>query len=414
MTMRVAVIGSGIAGLAACRALAGRAEVVLFEAAARAGGHVATFAVPGGPAVDLGFIVFNEARYPHFSRLLAELGVASRASDMAFSVFRSDGSLELGSHDLGAAFAQRRNLVRPSHYRRLARMVRFLRRADRDLARGSARGLSLGAYLDRIGAGAAVRLELVEPLASALWSLAPDRVGDMPAESFLRFLHQHGMLRPLAPQRWRTVVGGSRAYVEALLERLPVEVRLETPVIRVARGGVGSIVDGEPFDRVILATHADTALALLAAPSAAQQAVLGAFRFSDNEAWLHTDASVMPRARAAWASWNCPIDDSRSRVGVTYWMNRLQGLPGATDYFVTLNPVRPIATRAVLHRERFAHPIFDGAAIRAQAQLAAVQGEGGVYLCGAWAGWGFHEDGMRSGLAAAARVLADGRRGAAA
>ncbi|HUH01615.1 MAG TPA: FAD-dependent oxidoreductase [Kofleriaceae bacterium] len=411
--MRIAVIGSGIAGLAACRALAGRAQVVLFEAASRPGGHVATVDVPNGPPVDLGFIVFNEARYPHFTRMLAELGVASRASDMGFSVFRPDGGLELGSHDLGAVFAQRRNLLRPAHYRRLAAMLRFLRRAERDLARGAARDLTLDAYLDRSGAGASVRAELVEPLASALWSLAPDRVGAFPAESFLRFLHQHDMLRPLVSPRWRTVVGGSRAYVEALLHRLPVELRLDTPVIRISRGDVGPMVDDEPFDRVILATQADTSLTLLAQPSEAQRAVLGAIRFSDNEAWLHTDASVMPRARAAWASWNCPIEPDRSRAGVTYWMNRLQGLPGPTDYFVTLNPARPIAPGAVLHRQRFAHPIFDAAAIRAQAGLAAVQGSGGVYLCGAWTGWGFHEDGMRSGLAAAARVLATAHREAA-
>jgi hypothetical protein len=207
-----------------------------------------------------------------------------------------------------------------------------------------------------------------------------------------------------------------------LLDRLPIELCLDTEVIRVARGDVSLIVEtargrSERFDRVILATHADRSRALLAAPTAAQREVLGAVRFSRNRAWLHRDDSVMPRARAAWASWNCAIAGERTRVGVTYWMNRLQGLAGPTNYFVTLNPPASIDPASVVHRCEFSHPIFDAGAVAAQARVAALQGSGGVYVCGAWTGWGFHEDAVRSGLAVAARVLADeqcGRRWSAA
>jgi predicted NAD/FAD-binding protein len=410
-TMKVAVVGSGIAGLAAARALAtaGRA-VTMFEAADRPGGHVYTVDA-GGVAVDLGFIVFNHDRYPALSGLLDELGIASRPTTMSFSV-ALPGDLEWGSAGLGAVFADRRRLVDLRHWRFIAHVLAFVRRARRDLDAGLAARASLDDYLARRGASRALRDGFVVPLAAALWSLAPDRCGAFPAETFLRFLDQHGMLRPLRPLAWRTVVGGSRRYVDALLARLRATgqfaLELATAVSCVERdpAGVTVVAAGRErrYDRIVIATHADTARGLLARPTDAERRVLGAFRYSANRAVLHTDRRFLPRRRAAHASWNYVADPDTSSVAVTYSMTRLQGLPDA-PYLVTLNPrTRPAN---VLHEITFHHPQLDAAALAAQAELPALARAHRTYYAGAHFGSGFHEDGMRAGLAAAARVLAD-------
>lgn len=389
--MRVAIIGSGITGLAAARALAPRHEVTIFEAAARPGGHVHTVDTLDGP-VDMGFIVHNRDNYPRFCSMLDELGVATRPTTMSFSVAH-DG-LEWGSATLADLFAQRRRLFDPRHWRFLLAVLALLRAARRDVA-----GLtdeSLDEYLTRTRVSREVRDRFVVPLAAALWSLAPARCGEFPAVSYFRFLDQHGMLSPVRPLPWRTIVGGSRVYVDALLARLPVELRLATPVSRIERRD-GVRVDGERFDRGIVATHADTALALLAEPTDHEARVLGAFRYSTNRTVLHTDRSFLPER--VHAAWNYVADPDTSRVAVTYSMTKLQGLPDA-PYLVTLEPRR--RPRGVLHEVMFQHPQLDRAALAAQAEVPRLPGP--VQFAGAHLGSGFHEDGMRAGELAAARV----------
>lgn len=407
MTRRIAIVGSGIAGLAAARALAGANEVTLYEASDRPGGHVVTIDT-GEHAIDIGFIVCNRENYPGFFRLLGELGIATRPTTMAFSVALPDDDLEWGSASLSALFADRRRLFDRRHWRFLVEVMRFLARARRDLDLGRVAGQSLDDYVtDR-----ELRDRFVIPLAAALWSLAPDRCGAFPAETYLRFLDQHGMLRLVRPLAWHTIVGGSRRYVDALVASLQARpgftLALATPITTVARdaSGVTVVAGGRErrYDRIILATHADTALALLAEPSADERRVLGAFRYSANRTVLHTDRAFLPKSPAAHAAWNFVADRDTARVAVTYSMTRLQGLPDA-PYLVTLNPRHE--PTGILHDQLFTHPQLDRAALAAQAELPRLAGQR-TYYAGAYFGFGFHEDGLRAGHAAAARLLADG------
>ncbi|HEU4734267.1 MAG TPA: FAD-dependent oxidoreductase [Kofleriaceae bacterium] len=415
--MRVAIVGAGIAGLAAARALAGPHAVTLYEAAPQPGGHAYTVEADGH-AIDLGFIVCSRERYPAFFQLLGELGIATRPTTMSFSVAIPDESgipLEWGSASLGAVFADRRRLVDRRHWRFLAELLAFVHSARRDLAAGRTRGASLDEYLVRRRASRALRDQFLVPLAASLWSLAPERCGEFPAETLLRFLDQHGMLRPLRPLTWRTIVGGSRRYVDALVARLrstgSFALELATPITAIARDAAGAtlVAAGRErrHDRVLVATHADTALALLAPASAAERRVLGSFRYSANRTVLHTDRRFLPRRPAAHASWNYVADRDASSVAVTYSMTRLQQLPDA-PYLVTLNPrTRPVG---VLHEIMFHHPQLDRAALAAQAELAELGAEHRTRYAGAHVGFGFHEDAMRSGIAAAARIAADEHR----
>lgn len=412
--MKIAIVGSGISGLGAARALARGHDVTMFEAAPRAGGHVYTVDADG-ERVDMGFIVCNRERYPHMFRMLGELGIETRPTQMSFSVSLPDEDLEWGSANLSALFADRRLLGSMRHWRFLVEVMRFLGRARRDLDAGTTARLSLDDYVASSRTSRELRDRFLVPLAAALWSLAPERCGEFPAETYLRFLDQHGMLRAVRPLAWRTVVGGSDRYVAALLAELHAQrfaLELATPVTTVHRDarGVTVIAAGRErrYDRIIVATHADTALALLAAPSAAERRVLGAFRYSNNTTVLHRDAAFLPRRPAAHAAWNYVADPETARVAVTYSMTRLQGLPAAPPFLVTLNPRTP--PRAALHEVVFAHPQLDREALAAQAELPRLGGALRTYYAGAHFGFGFHEDGLRSGLAAAASAIADEHR----
>ncbi|MEZ4400717.1 MAG: FAD-dependent oxidoreductase [Kofleriaceae bacterium] len=407
---RVLVIGSGIAGLGAARALAGRADVTVLEAAARPGGHVYTVDVDGTP-VDMGFIVFSRPSYPRLCKLFDQLGIASRPTAMSFSVSLPDDDrrFEWSSASPGGWFAQPGNLLRARHWRFLVEVVRFLRLGQRDLGSERTRRATLDEWLHDRRVSADIRERFVVPLAAALWSLAPARCGAFPAETYLRFMAHHGMLRATRPHPWRTVLGGSRTYLRALLAEGGFAVETGAAVTQVHRddAGVTVVAGGREHraDRVILATAADRALAVLADPTDDERRWLGPLSTSENRTVLHSDPRVMPAAPRAWASWNYTRGADDQRVAVTYWMNRLMGLPAAPPYLVTLNPDRPL--ERVHHTAQFHHPQFDFAALDAHQALPGLQGARRTYFCGAWTGFGFHEDGLRSGQVAAARLMTD-------
>jgi len=407
---RIAVIGTGISGLSAAWLLSRAHDVEVYEADGRIGGHSNTVevALAGGPvAVDTGFIVYNEPCYPNLTALFSHLGIETAATDMSFAVSLDRGRVEYAGSDLGGLLAQPRNLLRPRFWSMIADLLRFYREAPRALdAMGEE---SLDDWLDARGYGAAFREDHLHPMAAAIWSTPAMDVGRHPAAAFVRFCENHGLLRLSDRPVWRTVVGGSREYVARLCTPFADRIRLSTPVVAVRRVGAGiEIVDGagtrRRYDRVVIATHADRALALLADPTADERRLLSAFRYSRNEAMLHGDPDLMPQRRRAWASWNY-LSDGRGhdrRLSVTYWMNRLQPLGAETpDLFVTLNPLREPRRDRVHATIAYEHPIFDTATFRAQKELWSLQGQGGIWFCGAHFGAGFHEDGLQSGLAAA-------------
>lgn len=436
---RIAIVGSGISGLVAARELHPHHEIALFEAAPRLGGHTHTVDARDADGrnhrIDLGFIVYNERTYPTLTRLFAELGVATEASEMSFSVRSDRADLEWNGSDLDRIFAQRRNLLRPSFYRMIAGILRFHRKAPALLHAPD--DLSLGRYLETSPYPRPFVDLYLLPMLSAIWSTEPHRILDFPVRTMAAFLDNHGMLTVDDRPQWRVVSGGSSRYVEALVAPFEDRIRVATPVERIRRvaaDGVSSHqrvelrIDGgwERFDAVVVAVHTDQALALLDDPTPAEREVLGAIPYQDNEVILHTDARIMPRRRKVWASWNYHLDedllgedltgedllgedaiDRAAPVGgtrVTYWMNRLQNLPGPTDFFVTLNRGAALDPARVLERRTFAHPLFTTASLEAKRRWPEISGDRTVY-CGASWGFGFHEDGAVSGLRAA-RVLA--------
>jgi predicted NAD/FAD-binding protein len=402
--LRVAVVGSGVSALSCAWLLNGRHEVVVYDRADRLGGHsntVTARTATGEVAVDTGFIVFNDATYPNLIALFEHLGVATRATDMSFAVSLEGGHFEYAAP---ALFAQPANLFRPRFWSMLAEILRFYRQAPADLATLQDPTLTLGDYLKRRGFSEALRDDHLAPMAAAIWSSPAHTLLDYPAEAFLRFCANHGLMQLVRRPLWRTVQGGSRSYVEKLALGLRTRLGREVVAIRRTADGV-SVRDSsgavEQFDQVVIGAHANQALAMLADPSDDERRLLGAFRYSRNLAVLHTDPGLMPRRRRAWASWN--YIGAEAGLCVSYWMNRLQGLPGQ-DLFVTLNPPRPPASGALLRSELYEHPIFDPAAIAAQKELWTLQGRGGVWFCGAHFGAGFHEDGLQSGLAVAEQL----------
>jgi predicted NAD/FAD-binding protein len=400
--------------LAAAHYLSRRHAVTLFEAESRLGGHAHTHDVTLGDRrlrVDTGFIVYNHRTYPHFVRLLHELGIRGRRSDMSFGVRCRRCGLEYSSRGIGGLFAQPGRALDPSHLRLLADIPRFNRAARGFLARpeGDHRNLTLGQFLEHGRYSESFVRHFILPLGGAIWSAPLGELRLFPALSFLRFFANHGWLSLTDAPKWWTVEGGSRSYVDAIARGLPGEVHLSRPVeaVRRTEGGVTVSSHGREwrFDRVVIATHADQALRLLADPSDDERRRLGAFRYSRNRAVLHADRSALPRATAAWASWNSDLRDcadDEAPVCVTYHMNRLQGLPGPHELCVTLNPFTRPAT--VLAEMEYWHPILDGPALHAQQEIARANGERHTFFAGAHLRYGFHEDGLRSALAVAERL----------
>lgn len=405
--MRIAVIGSGISGLSAAWLLCGEHELTVYEAANYAGGHSNTVDVQLDGLthpVDTGFLVHNDRTYPNLIQLLPLLGVNTPASDMSFSVKHEPAELEWAGTSLASLFVQKRNLLRPGFWRMLRDILDFNAHAEELLAYARATGSSLGELLDSQGYSREFCDWYLLPMGAAIWSSPTSGMRAFPAETFIQFCLNHGLLQVFNRPQWRTIEGGSREYVKALVGRIG-DVRLQTPVLAVWRESqavqVQTAAGVESFDRVILATHTDQAASMLRDASEAESAVLGSIAYQPNTAWLHTDPSLMPRRRGAWAAWNylaSADDDKDSPVAVTYWLNKLQPLPFKTPLFVTLNPAQPPAAEQVIQRIDYAHPLLDQAAYRAQQRLASIQGEDRVYFCGAWAGYGFHEDGLKAGM----------------
>jgi predicted NAD/FAD-binding protein len=410
--VRIAIVGTGVAGLAAAWLLASRHAVTVFEAARHLGGHVNTTTVEHNGLdlpVDTDFIVFNEHNYPLLTKLLKHLGVPSETSSMSFAASIGDGALEWGGGSLPAFLAQPRNLARPAFLRMLAEIARFNRAGERFLCQPAGGEPSLAEFLDRHGFGRGLREWYLLPMTAAIWSAPVARILEVPARSLLAFLAQHGLLRLGRRHRWRTVKGGARQYVERMAAGFRPRIRLATPIRGVRRRPWGvELLDarGERsrFDRVVLACHADQSLAILEDATPAERSLLGAFRFQPNRAVLHGDPALMPRRRAVWSSWNYLAPgrlDPQARVSVTYWMNRLQRLDPDPPLFVSLNPLREPDPSLAHAAFAYRHPVFDGAALAAQRRFGQIQGQGGVWYAGAWLGHGFHEGGLRAGLAVA-------------
>ncbi|HFK2920025.1 TPA: NAD(P)/FAD-dependent oxidoreductase [Stenotrophomonas maltophilia] len=400
--MRIAIVGSGIAGLASAWWLDGEHEVTLFESGDHLGGHTHTHEVEVEGrrlAVDTGFIVFNPLQYPLLTALFDELGVASQPTTMSFSMHSERSGVEYNATSLDGLFCQRRNLVSPRFWGMLSDLRRFYRDAPRLLSEPE--GPTLGQYLRSQRYGSAFVEEHLLPMASALWSSPSATVEAFPARYLAQFMANHQMLQIRGRSPWRVVSGGSARYVDALRRHWRVHERLHCPVHSIERMPHGvrvrSAAGVEGFDEVILACHSDQALALLGDADAAEREVLGAIRYQSNEVVLHTDAALLPRNRKAWAAWNAHVPrDPAAPCTVSYCMNLLQGLPGRTPLVVTLNRSQAINPDKVLRTLHYAHPVHDHAAVRAQQRWAELQGRRHTWFAGAYWGWGFHEDGIRS------------------
>lgn len=400
--MRVAVVGSGVSGLCVAYGLSARHEVTVFEADDRVGGHAHTVRVEAngsGLDVDTGFVVFNRRTYPLFSALLDRLGVATQPSEMSFSVSSADGRYEFRGNGLGL-WAQPSNIVDPRHASMLYEVLRFNRLA-RSVAQHGDHSGTLATFLARHQFSARFKDRYLVPLGSAIWSADPTTFDEIPVATFSRFMDNHGMLALKGRPRWRTVTGGSRRYLEALTVPFRRRIRRSCPVHKVVRDAdsVTLLTDRGPevFDVVVLALHSVDALSLLGDPSDDERSVLGSIRYQSSIATLHSDPSVMPRRRRAWASWNFSLSSERRPVPtVSYWMNRLQRLSSADPIFVTLNREDEIAAGRMLGRWEYSHPVLDHQAIAAQRRRFAIQGRRRTWYCGAYWGYGFHEDGVRS------------------
>ncbi len=405
--MKIAIIGTGISGMLAARLLAPDNDIHVFEANRYVGGHsntVAFEAFGSRYAVDTGFMVFNDRTYPNFVGMLRLLGISGRVSDMSFSVSCGKSGLEYQGSSLNGLFAQRCNLFRPSFHRMLRDILRFNRSA-RELLHEEDEGLEMGEYLMRGRYSRHFIDHYLVPMGAAIWSARPDRFLQFPARLLIRFFDNHGLLSVRDHPRWQTVVGGAARYVEALTRPYAGRIRLNCPVVSIARQENGVSVkpqngDAERFDCVVLAAHADQSLAMLSDARPEEREVLSALPYQRNEAVLHTDSSLLPRCRRAWASWNyhIPREDGRPVV-LTYNLNRLQGHQSPDPICVTLNATQSLDERKIIRRIEYDHPTYGRTAVAAQKRFAEINGRNRTYYCGAYWGYGFHEDGVKSALA---------------
>ena len=410
---RIAVVGSGAAGLAAAWTLSKQHQVTLYEADQRLGGHCHTVSVEtpwGETPVDTGFIVYNEVNYPNLCAMFDHLGVETKVSNMSFAVSIRDGWLEYCGSGAKGLFAQRRNMARPLYWRLVWDVLRFFREAETLLEREDLEAMTLGELLDKYRYSKFFRHNHLYPMAAAIWSMPVSKIEDFPAATFIQFYRNHGLLKIKDRPQWRTVVGGSQAYVQAILDDFGGgPVRSGHAVRAVTRSDAGVLVktdadEGEKFDQVVIAGHADQALAMLGNPTDQERAVLGAFDYERNRVLLHRDASLMPRRREIWSSWNYLSSggcNEGGRLSATYWMNRLQGIDNRVPVFVTLNPLHEPAADTLIREFDYDHPAFDAKALTAQKQLPELQRVGGISYCGSYFGYGFHEDAFTSGLNAA-------------
>ena len=410
--MKIAIIGGGIAGLSAAYLLHPYHQITVYEQAASAGGHSRTCSLPtadGDVAVDTGFIVYNHRNYPNLSALFDRLHVPVAKSKMSFGISLDQGRYEYCTANLAGLFAQPSNLVQPTHWRMLRDIIRFNRQAKAySIQHPQA---TLGDCLSDLKLSAGFRQHYLFPMSGAIWSTSAHQIQQMPAKTLIRFFDNHGLLTINRQPQWYTVRGGSQTYVQKLIAGYRSALRYNSKVVQVARTSAGvnvTTADGDTsnYDQVILACHSDQALHIIQAPTAAERAVLGAIRYQPNQVVLHSDQGFMPRRRRAWASWVYLADSTHAEpnLSLTYWMNNLQPLGTDQPILVTLNPSQLPDPALIYDTHRFSHPLFDAAAIAAQARLPEIQGHQGIWFCGAWQGYGFHEDGLVSAMAVAQQL----------
>jgi predicted NAD/FAD-binding protein len=411
---QIAVVGGGVSGIVSAYLLQNGHAVTIFENNKYLGGHTNTRVVANGPAagtpIDTGFIVHNDRTYPHFTKFITRLGITAVDSDMSFATFDRARNFFWSSYFPNGFFAQRKNIAGAALWRMLADMAAFNSRAKADLARGTVGGISLGDYCARYGYSDLFMHYYLVPMVAAIWSSPEQKTLDFPCDTLFRFCVDHGLLDFTGRPQWKTLAGGNRTYVEKFLKTFSGTVRLQTPVKRIARedGGVTlTLIGGETlrFDAAVIATHADQALQILADPDEKEKKLLGAWRYSKNQALLHTDSRMLPPVRRGWASWNYLARSDAygdGPIGLTYWMNRLQPLKTRNDYFVSLNLNAEIDPALVEYRGFYEHPQYDARSLAAQRELPELNGRRNTYYCGSYFGYGFHEDAVH----AAAQVAA--------
>lgn len=413
---RIAIVGTGISGMASAWFLSREHDVTVFEKDDRVGGHSHTVMVDEGQSqipVDTGFMVYNEVTYPLLTRLFHELDVATKPTSMSFSVQHVGEGLEFNGGSLNLLFGQRRNLFNLRYWRMLAQIARFNRETVAELGNPAYGDMSLRDYVKARGYGDDFLRWYLSPMAAAVWSSPPERIDEFPARTLMRFWHNHGFLGLDTQHPWRTVSGGSRCYVEKLIKPFEQNIHRGAGVRAVSQASNGvqvTLNDGShrEFDRVVIAAHGDQALRMIADPTGLESELLGRFRYQENEAVLHTDARFMPKTRRCWASWNYRIEAGGKLHSTHYWMNELQGLSDREQYFVSINPSSPPAEESIKRRLVYEHPLFDLEAVAAQDRLPALHAAGDEtkrYFCGAWQRYGFHEDGLWSAVNVCAEIL---------
>lgn len=404
----IAIIGSGISGMAAAHLLSSKYNVTLYEKNPMLGGHTRTKTISYRDkeiAVDTGFIVFNHVNYLELTGMFRHFGVDTEKSDMSFGFTMDHGRFEWGAQSIDAVFGQRRNLLNPLFYKMILDVLRFFKEAPKCLSKNE---MTLGQLLNSLKLGKGFCNRFIVPMGAAIWSCPPDKMLDFPAQTFVRFFINHGLLSLNGQHQWYTVTGGSQQYIKKLTASLQGNIQLNSGIERVwseAEKVAIQTKDSEKklYDHVVLASHADESLAMLVDATPEEKKILGAFQYQANKAYLHSDITQMPKRKRCWASWSYSATDDK-QVSLTYWMNKLQNIDSAYPLFVTLNPKQAIAPDKIFDEHEFAHPIFTREAIAAQKEIPSIQGKRNIWYCGAYQRYGFHEDGLLSAIAVAEKL----------